>query len=267
VLIDWFTVAAQVVNFLILVVILRLVLYRPVLRAMAERERRIAERLADARQQDERARAEADQYATRLKEIDSARESMLATARRDAEATRQRLTTQARFEIDALKQRWLHALERDRDDVLDDLARSAGREAIEIARAALQHLAGADLGERMVDVYLQRLGETLVADGDLRRELMAGSAEAGSIRVRTSVPLSDGACTRIRAALEDEFGPIDRIAFETNDEMAFGMELRAGGRAVTLTLDNYLTEFSRRFAELLDQELKEARATAGSGPA
>ena len=37
-LIDWFTVGAQIVNFLVLVVILRLVLYRPVLRAMAERE-------------------------------------------------------------------------------------------------------------------------------------------------------------------------------------------------------------------------------------
>jgi F-type H+-transporting ATPase subunit b len=266
VLIDWFTVAAQVVNFLILVSILRLVLYRPVLRAIAERERRIAERLAAARQQDERARVAADQYATRLKEIDSARESMLATARHEAEATRQQLTIQARSEVDAMKQRWLHALEQDRDDLLDDLARSAGRDAVEIARAALRHLAGADLVERMVDIYLQRLRETLVADGDLRRRLMADSAEAGSIRVRTSIPLSEGARTRIRAALGDELGPIDHVAFETGGEMAFGMELRAGGRAVTLTLDDYLTEVSRRFAELLDQELKEARATAGSGP-
>jgi F-type H+-transporting ATPase subunit b len=266
VLIDWFTVAAQIVNFLILVLILRLVLYRPVLRAMAERERRIAERLASARQQDERARMEADQYATRLNEIDSARESMLATARHEAEATRQRLMTQARSEVDAMKQRWLHALEQDRDDVLDDLARSAGREAIEMARAALQHLAGADLVERMVDIYLQRLRETLVDDGDLRRGLMAGSAETGSIRVRTSIPLSEGACKRIRAGLEGELGQIDHIAFETDGEMTFGIELRAGGRAVTMTLDDYLTEVSRRFAELLDEELKEGRATAGASP-
>ena len=264
-LIDWFTVGAQIVNFLILVVILRLVLYQPVLRAMAERERRISERLAAAREQEDRARVKADHCASRLKEIDAAREAMLMTARQEAETTRQRLTTQSRSEVDAMKQRWVHALEQDREELLDDLARAVGREAIEIARTALQRLAGVDLAERMVDVYLQRLRETLAADEALRRGMMESGAEARAIRVRTSFPLSEGACSRIRAVLGDEFGQIDHISFETDGEMAFGMELRAGGRAVTLALDEYLTDVSRRFAELLDEELKEARATAGSG--
>lgn len=264
-LINWFTVAAQIVNFLILVVILRLVLYRPVLRAMAERERRIADRLAAARQHEERAQADADQYAWRLKEIEAAREAMLTTARQDAEATRRRLTTEARAEVDNLKQRWLEALGQDRDDVLDQLAKSVGREAIEVARTALRHLAGADLVERMVDVYLQRLREALAADEALRRAIMRG-AEAGAILVRASAPLPESACHRIRTVLREELGQVDHISFETAGEMTFGMELRAGGRAVALTLDDYLVETSRRFAEFLDEELKEARATAGSGP-
>ncbi len=40
--IDWFTLFAQIVNFLIVVVLLRRFLYKPILQAMAEREAKIA---------------------------------------------------------------------------------------------------------------------------------------------------------------------------------------------------------------------------------
>ena len=45
-LIDWFTVAAQAVNFLILVWLLKRFLYKPVLAAVDEREKRITAQLA-----------------------------------------------------------------------------------------------------------------------------------------------------------------------------------------------------------------------------
>ena len=41
-LIDWFTVAAQAVNFLLLVWLLKRFLHKPVLAAIDEREKRIA---------------------------------------------------------------------------------------------------------------------------------------------------------------------------------------------------------------------------------
>ena len=47
-LIDWFTVGAQAVNFLVLVWLLRRFLYRPILKAIDAREKRIADQLADA---------------------------------------------------------------------------------------------------------------------------------------------------------------------------------------------------------------------------
>jgi F-type H+-transporting ATPase subunit b len=47
-LIDWFTVGAQALNFLILVWLLKRFLYKPILHAIDEREKRIAAELADA---------------------------------------------------------------------------------------------------------------------------------------------------------------------------------------------------------------------------
>ncbi len=47
-LIDWFTVVAQALNFLILVWLLKRFLYKPILDALDAREKRIAGKLADA---------------------------------------------------------------------------------------------------------------------------------------------------------------------------------------------------------------------------
>ena len=47
-LIDWFTVGAQTLNFLILVWLLKRFLYKPILNAIDAREKRIAAELADA---------------------------------------------------------------------------------------------------------------------------------------------------------------------------------------------------------------------------
>ena len=44
-LINWFTVLAQIINFLILVFLLKRFLYKPILRAMAEREEKMADAL------------------------------------------------------------------------------------------------------------------------------------------------------------------------------------------------------------------------------
>jgi len=47
-LIDWFTVGAQALNFLILVWLMKHFLYKPILHAIDEREKRVAAELADA---------------------------------------------------------------------------------------------------------------------------------------------------------------------------------------------------------------------------
>ena len=61
-LIDWFTVGAQAVNFLILVWLMQHFLYKPILHAIAEREKRIATELANADKKKFEAQKESDEF-------------------------------------------------------------------------------------------------------------------------------------------------------------------------------------------------------------
>ncbi len=81
-LIDWFTVGAQALNFIILVWLLKRFLYKPILNAVDAREKRIAAELADADAKKTEARRERDEFQRKNKEFDQQRAATLDARRR-----------------------------------------------------------------------------------------------------------------------------------------------------------------------------------------
>ncbi len=78
--IDYFTIVAQIINFLVLVFLLRHFLYRPVIKAMDEREQKMVSRLKDAEQKREEAEAEAESFRQMKQELEDKRQEMLTKA-------------------------------------------------------------------------------------------------------------------------------------------------------------------------------------------
>ena len=69
-LIDWFTVAAQALNFLVLVWLMKRFLYKPILHAIDEREKRIAAEMANADKKKAEAEKESDEFKHKNEEFD-----------------------------------------------------------------------------------------------------------------------------------------------------------------------------------------------------
>jgi F-type H+-transporting ATPase subunit b len=90
-LIDWFTVGAQVINFLILVWLLKRFLYHPILNALDAREERIAKELADADAKKTEAQKERDEFQHKNEEFDQQRADILSKATEEAKVERRRL--------------------------------------------------------------------------------------------------------------------------------------------------------------------------------
>ena len=102
-LIDWFTVIAQVVNFLILVWLLKRFLYKPILLAIDTREKGIAAQIAQAASKQSEAQKEHDDFQHKSAEFDQQRSALLSKAVDEAKAERQRLLDEARKELDAMR--------------------------------------------------------------------------------------------------------------------------------------------------------------------
>ena len=250
-LIDWFTVGAQALNFLILVGLMRRFLYKPILRAIDAREERIAAELADADAKKAEAGRERDAFQRKNAELDQQRAALLSKATDEAEAERQRLLDEARKAADALTAARMEALSRDARTLNQSITRRAQEEVFAIARKALKDLATTSLEERLGEVFTRRLREL---DRESREALgkALGAAPDPAV-VRSAFELPQGPRAAIQGALNETFSAEVRVRFETAPELVSGIELTAGGQKVAWSIADYLGSLEKSVGELLSK--------------
>lgn len=250
-LIDPFTVIAQVVNFVILVVALKHFLYQRVIDAMDRREAAIAERIEEAEQREAAAAAEAEQYRERTEELDRDRRRLLEEARAEAHQHRQQLLDEARADVDEERRHWERGLHAERHELHRELQRRATREVLEVSRKALADLAGAELDEAVIRVGLA----ALAADADTLATLgvdTAGAQTPPPLTVRTAFELDEVRRREVEQRL-DELGLLDDrvLRFERAPELLFGLEVQGDGTTVSWNAADYLDRLGETVDELV----------------
>ena len=232
--IDWITVSAQVVNFLILVWLLKRFLYRPVLRAMERREAGITARLKAADERQAEADARLEDYRAHEASLARRRDDLLVAAQDEAGRLKHRLLDEARQEVDAMRADWQRQLEEEREAFLRRLGERSVVAVETLARQALHDLADADLEARMVEVFIGRL---TALDAESRRRL---SATQGPLRVATTVSLAPALEARLTEALHAQFGAERDVEVVRAASPLCGIELTGGGHRLGWSLADYL---------------------------
>src|SRR5665647_1757282 len=82
--INWFTVIAQIINFLILVWLLKRFLYKPILKAIDEREEKIAAQIKDAEAKDVTAKKEQAEFQKKNETFDKEKKEFIDTLKSDS---------------------------------------------------------------------------------------------------------------------------------------------------------------------------------------
>ena len=258
-LIDWFTVGAQALNFLILVWLMRRFLYKPILNAVDEREKRIAEELSNADAKKAEAQKEHDEFQHKNEEFDQQRAELLSKATDEAQAERQRLLDEARKAADALSAKRQEALRNDAHNLNQALSRRAQQEVFAIARKALTDLATVSLEERLGEVFTRRLREM---DGKAKEglgEALKKSSSPAIVRSAFDLPVAQQAA--IQNALNETFSAEIRVQFETAPDLIGGIELTTNGQKVAWNIADYLASLEKGVDELLNEKDKqEAKA-------
>jgi F-type H+-transporting ATPase subunit b len=258
-LIDWFTVGAQALNFLILVWLMKRYLYKPIRHAIDEREKRIGKEIADADARKAEAQKEHDEYQHKNAEFDQQRAALLSKATGEAQAERQRLLDEARKAAMTLSSKRQETLRNEQHDLHQAITRRTQQEVFAIARKALTDLATVSLEERLGEVFTRRLREM---DGKakegLGESLKTASAPA-LVRSTFELPLQQRAA--IQNALNEAFSAEIRVQFETAPNLISGIELTTNGQKVGWNIADYLTSLEKGVEELLKEKDKaEAQA-------
>jgi len=251
VLVDWFTVGAQLLNFVILVWLMRRFLYQPVLDAIAAREQKIAAALADAAASKADAHRQQDAFQRKNQAFDEQRAALLRDARGAAKVERERLQLEARKAADAASAQRAKALLTDAQHLHAEIARQTQKQVFDIARRVLGDLAGVGLEQRMCEVFIQRLqaieGEALATLGAALRAVSGGEPAW----LRSAFELQAPQQEAIQAALDAVVGQPVPLKFETTLGLVSGLELSAQGQKLAWSISDYLGALSSGLEERL----------------
>jgi len=252
VLIDWYTVIAQIINFLVLIALAKHFLYGRIINAMNQREERIAARLAEATQKKQEAEQLEQIYRQQNQQLEIQKKAILDQAQEQAEAQRKLLLEKARQEVDDLQARWYDAIQQEKNVFLQELRQRAGRQVYAVARRALQDLANAALEDQLIRVLIQRL-QTLDEE---ERRLIVESVHKGNkaLVVNSAFEIPEERRQELHQAVQDFLNNGFRVDYRTAPEVILGIELKTPSHKIAWTLENYLETLEADLQEALDEK-------------
>ena len=250
-LINWFTVLAQIVNFLILIYLLRRFLFKPILRAMAEREKNMVETLNRAEQAEQKAQQKARELEEAKEAFARDRETLMAEAREQVAKWREDTLKGAREEIETLRGTWIASVNRDRQAFLDGLKQRMVEQVVHIGGKVILDLADQTLNRQVLRVFLEKVSAS--------RNELEGSRVKGNVLLQSGIPLETDDVTTLRQGLARWFPEEMAIQLEPAPELGFGIQLVAGDRKVSWHLRDYLEDLEK---EIMENLFKDARMTS-----
>jgi len=252
-LIDWFTVLAQIFNFLILVYLLKRFLYGRIIAAMNEREERIATRLEEAEKKKQEADQERKSYLQKNNEYDAKCESLFANARQEAEEQKKEFMEGARREIEELKKRWHDSLREEKKTFLSNLRKSAEQQIYAIASKALSDLSNSGLEQSIIDTFIRKIKELDHDELDRLRKIIKSSSHEATIS--SAFEISDDKQQKVTREISGVTGETVDIKYITSQELICGIEFKVNNYKVEWNLKDYIKTLEEEVDRAIEEEV------------
>lgn len=236
--INWFTVVAQIINFLILVWLLKRFLYQPVLDAIDAREQKISAQLKDAAEQKAEAQKAHELLQHKNQQFEQERSAKMAEVEEQISAEKARLFAQARDESNTLRAKYEAALKQEEQDIIAHLKRKTRDEVFAIAGQALADLADTELEQRLVAVLIHKMQSLDDENKDKLKNALSHKDQV--VTIKSVFELPDSAKLALEKAISAISGSAHDIAYQTTPELVSGIEINAKNYQLSWSIESYL---------------------------
>ncbi len=234
---DWSTFLLEIVNFLILVWILKRFLYLPIVNAIAARKKAIEASLSEARRTREEAERLKERNERKFEEWETHRQSLESQLSADIEAERERLLVQLDSDLSKEKARRIAIAARD----ADELKRATEKKALLLGAAfsskLLARLASPQLESLLFDVFMEDLGRASNLQIDAK----------GTLDVSSAFPLPEEKRTLLKGKMEALLGHPLSATYRENPELVCGLKVSLGPWVLDANLKEELAHFGEIF--------------------
>jgi len=245
---NWTTVALEIVNFLILVWILKHFLYRPVLRVIEQRRAAIEDTLTEAKQRQDDAEKLRSQYENRLAEWQKDKQQAREALQREIQQQRNQAMQELEKSLDAEREKANVVEQRRVRELADSRERAALALGARFAARLLQGLSGPELEGRILGLVCSELAGL----PDAQRVALRRAAENGgtAVRVESAHTLGGDQREQLQHALRGLLGGEHDCSFVENPALIAGLRLSVGDWSLGANLGDELKGFADHAHEL-----------------
>jgi len=253
---DGFTLIAQVVNFLILVYLLKRFLYRPVLAAMERREATINVRLEEAASREQTATEAIAAYRAKTEALAEQHKYLLAQIKTETEQERTQQLQAVRHDIEQLRQRWQQELMQEQTQFMQDIRQQLSRNVCQISRQMLADLAAAELEDQLITVLLQQLQQLDPAQQQtLAQSCRIADAESAEIIITSAFTMTPEQQQRVREAMQQLLHQDSLLLhFQQQQELICGIRLDTPQQTLSWSISDYIDQCEKQLSASFTQQ-------------
>ena len=239
---SWSTFVLEIVNFLILVWILKRFLYKPVMESIAKRRASIEQSMQAALEKDQAAQALQDQYEHRLEDWEREKQAAREQLHDEIEQERQRLQAQLHASLQQEQEKASVVAAQQQQEQQRRYEQQALQNSVRFTSKLLSELASAELESRL----LTRLLETLNALSPAQRERLGKALNEHDleVQIQTAFPVTEAQRVQLQQALQTISGRELRCQFEQDKTLLAGARIQLGPWLLHANLQDELQTFA-----------------------
>ena len=153
------TLVAQIFNFIILLIFLRIVVYPHIVRMLDERQNYIEKTVNDAEEERKQAEDLRQQYLSEMQQAKDEARDIIQKATKTGEAQAQEIIEAAKAESARIKESALEEINREKEKAVAELREQVATLSILIAGKVVNEKITADIQRGMIDEFIKEAGD------------------------------------------------------------------------------------------------------------
>lgn len=241
--INWFTVIAQIVNFLILVWLLKRFLYKPVLKAIDERKKKIEARLEEAAMRKAEAKKDQDLFRQKNEDFDKERTVKMNLAQEDVNSEKERLFEEVRNESNALRSKFENSFKQRKQELIDTLKRKTKDEVFAIVAKTLSDLANTKLEDQVIHVFIKKIGN--LDEVEKSKFIHALNDKHNPVAIKSVFDLSASSRQKLEKAIGQFAEKQVDFNYKLEAELLSGIEIETASYQMSWNIESYLDSLNK----------------------
>ena len=246
--INWFTLIAQVINFIILMWLLKRYLYKPILKAIDDRENKIIAQLNDADTKKTEAKKERDEFTEKNESFNRQKDALMQKVIEESNTEAEKLKEQARTEANALKAKLEKSLQEEQESNHLDITKKIQQEVMRIAKKTLTDLSSVRLEDQIVNTFIKRINQ--LKENEKEQLISTLNLDDNPILIQSAFELSIEQQADIKKAVLNLTGNRNAFQFKIIQELIAGIELSTNGYKLSWSISEYLKSLEKNITKV-----------------